>query len=146
MTKEEQEEAVKGYAEEFEAKRRDLGVKIPNVDIARFHDVRANCEQIQSTVSPIFSSQQIPNSFLQCFNLSARTGTEILFMAVRSDLKHYNRPFFFVTFKPVEDFFDNVLKTSLPETAIRLEAFMISGVNGMSLFVYLFIVLTIAQV
>jgi hypothetical protein len=51
-------------------------------------------------------------------------------LAVRSDADHYVRPLVFYTSQRVSDFFDLSLKQSMADIAVRLEAYCISGVQG----------------
>jgi hypothetical protein len=62
--------------------------------------------------------------------LHARTSVEMVCFVVRSELEQYNKPFFFATSQHVESFFNTVLNTNLADLSLRLEAFVLSGIQG----------------
>ncbi|KAH0828644.1 hypothetical protein J3R83DRAFT_2997, partial [Lanmaoa asiatica] len=67
--------------------------------------------------------------------LNTRTGTQSILIAVRSDLDHYTRPFVYVSEDRVADFFQLSLKTPPTDIAARLEAYCLSGVQGIFFFI-----------
>ena len=62
--------------------------------------------------------------------LHARTGTEMLLIAVRSSSDRFNQPYYFNTSDKVSDFFTLTFKFSLPDIVSKLECFCLSGVEG----------------
>jgi hypothetical protein len=63
--------------------------------------------------------------------LHARTGTEMLLVAVRSSSDRFNQPYYFKTSEKVEDFFSLTFKHSLADLVGKFECFCLSGVEGM---------------
>ncbi|KAG1766623.1 hypothetical protein EV702DRAFT_1204089 [Suillus placidus] len=63
--------------------------------------------------------------------LNARTGMEIIVLAVRSDVDHFNQPHVFHT-ERARDFFTACLKSSVHDIAFRLEGFCVVGVKGLA--------------
>lgn len=62
--------------------------------------------------------------------LHARTSTEIALIAVRSNQDHYNPPHIIISSTRVSEFFDLSVRQTLPDFALRFEAFCLSGVQG----------------
>ncbi|PPR04389.1 hypothetical protein CVT24_013218 [Panaeolus cyanescens] len=116
MSAEERTAATADYIEEYERQRELATVGKHNVNLRAFHDTKRNCEQIQAN----------------CTALHARTGIQIFFIAVRSELENFNKPFFFATSSRIEDFFNTVLNTNIADMSLRMEAYMISGVEGVT--------------
>ncbi|GBE85875.1 hypothetical protein SCP_0803970 [Sparassis crispa] len=88
---------------------------VQNVPINAFHDVRSNLASVQEQLEA----------------LHARTGTEILMIAVRSSNDHYNRPHVFFTSDRLSDFFTVVLRTQLADVAMQMESYCLSGIQGL---------------
>ncbi|PPQ79250.1 hypothetical protein CVT24_007508 [Panaeolus cyanescens] len=116
MSAEERTAATAKHIEEYERQRELDTVGKHNVNIRAFHDTKRNCEQLQAN----------------CTALHARTGVEIFFIAVRSELENFNKPFFFATSTRIKDFFNSVLNTNIADMSLRMEAYMISGVEGVT--------------
>ena len=68
---------------------------------------------------------------MQIQRLHARTGVEVVLIAVRSAKEHYNRPHVVTTSDRVSDFFEITMKENVFDVTVRLEAYMLSGVQGM---------------
>ncbi|KAG6874658.1 hypothetical protein C0992_007081 [Termitomyces sp. T32_za158] len=62
--------------------------------------------------------------------LHARTGTEVILLAVRSSVDAYLRPFATCTSVRATDFFYNTLKLSIHDVCARFEAYSLAGVEG----------------
>ena len=62
--------------------------------------------------------------------LAERTGTKVLVVGVRSEPDMYNAPFVLATDERIAQFVELRLKHTLMDFAIRMEAFLISGVHG----------------
>jgi hypothetical protein len=62
--------------------------------------------------------------------LHARTSTEVALIAVRSNQDHYNPPHIIISSTRVPEFFDLSVRQTLPDFALRFEAFCLSGVQG----------------
>ncbi|PCH39056.1 hypothetical protein WOLCODRAFT_21329 [Wolfiporia cocos MD-104 SS10] len=65
---------------------------------------------------------------LQMLNL--RTGIECAIIGTRGDLDTYNSPYYYATSKRVADFFEATFKTNLADIGLRMEAYLISGIQG----------------
>ena len=63
--------------------------------------------------------------------LHARTSTEVVFIAVRSNQDYYNPPHVIISSPRVSEFFDLGMRQTVPDFALRFEAFCLSGVQGM---------------
>ncbi|KAG1721553.1 uncharacterized protein EDB91DRAFT_1024695, partial [Suillus paluster] len=68
------------------------------------------------------------NAFQDARSLNARTGVEVLIIATRSNLDHFNQPHLFHT-QRAADFLDACYGTSAMDVALRMEAFCIAGVQ-----------------
>ncbi|KAF5311181.1 hypothetical protein D9611_013057 [Ephemerocybe angulata] len=113
MSHEEKEEAVRQYIMDYEEDLDDDTTPVKNVALSSFHDARATVEHIRNESKALYS----------------RTGIHILFFAVRSRLDQYNKPYVFCTGNEFDKFFTAAFNSNLVDTAVRLEAFMISGVH-----------------
>ena len=63
--------------------------------------------------------------------LHARTSTEVVLIAARSNQDHYNPPHAIISSSRVSEFFDLGIRQTVPDFALRFEAFCLSGVQGM---------------
>jgi hypothetical protein len=62
--------------------------------------------------------------------LHARTGTEMIFIAVRSDVTDYLGPLVSTTSERGVDFIRLATKSDLTTLALRYEAYCLSGIEG----------------
>ncbi|PCH39059.1 hypothetical protein WOLCODRAFT_44685, partial [Wolfiporia cocos MD-104 SS10] len=62
--------------------------------------------------------------------LHQRMGIECVLIATRENLDMYNQPFQYVTSNRVKEFFENTLKLLVANIGLRMEAYLISGVQG----------------
>ncbi|KAG6892214.1 hypothetical protein C0992_001438, partial [Termitomyces sp. T32_za158] len=92
-------------------KMRDLASH--NVPISAYHDTR-------NTFNSLDEEAQ---------RLHTRTGIEVLLIAVRSNKEHFNRPHIFTTSERVETFVEMTLQENIYDISMRMEAFMLSGVQ-----------------
>jgi hypothetical protein len=70
--------------------------------------------------------------FIQQLNsLHARTGIEVAMFAVRSNSDHYNPAEVFYTSDRIADFFQLSVGHTVQDIATRMEAYCISGVEGL---------------
>lgn len=67
----------------------------------------------------------------QLQELHARTSTEVLLFAVRSNKDHFNKPYVWSTSDHIDDFFETTLDCSVDTFASRLETACIQGVQGL---------------
>ncbi|OBZ76475.1 hypothetical protein A0H81_02991 [Grifola frondosa] len=114
MTKEEQIAATDDYIVEISDQRETKALAKHNVPLNAFHDVRATLASVQRELEM----------------LSERSGIEIVLLAARSNHEQFNQPFAFVSSQRVSDFFNLLFKTPVLDVVIRLEAYCISGVEG----------------
>jgi hypothetical protein len=68
----------------------------------------------------------------QLKRLTMRTGDEYLLIATRGNNKVFHKPYFFASSDRVTEFFSNAYKEDLVDTATRMDAFMVSGVEGLA--------------
>jgi hypothetical protein len=71
---------------------------------------------------------------LQVEMLHSRTGTEVLVIAVRSDLRQHLRPHVFYTSDLFTEYFDLTIGKTANDIAFGLEGYCISGIRGYGLF------------
>ncbi len=64
--------------------------------------------------------------------LHGRTDTDVLLIAVRSNLEHHNQPFVFYSSERVASFWETITKKTVEDLALQMEGFCISGVEGTS--------------
>ncbi|KAF8066019.1 hypothetical protein FPV67DRAFT_1418617 [Lyophyllum atratum] len=84
-----------------------------NVPISAFHDTRVTLDALDDEIR----------------RLHARTGVEVALIAVRSLKEHYNRPHVVTTSDRVADFFELTRKENVYDLGLRMEAYMLSGVQ-----------------
>ncbi|KAI0362964.1 hypothetical protein BV20DRAFT_959252 [Pilatotrama ljubarskyi] len=111
MNKEEKDAVTAGLVEQLEDRRNEKATASHNVPLASLGDAHRT----------IISIEQ------ECRNLSSRTGTQILMIAVRSDTGSYNKPRVFYTDERIPDFVQSTLGTSVQEVSLRMEAYCIAG-------------------
>ncbi|RDX40950.1 hypothetical protein OH76DRAFT_1301104, partial [Lentinus brumalis] len=62
--------------------------------------------------------------------VKGRTDNDFLLVAIRSKMDDYNPPYIFHTNDRIQHYVETVTKTTLPDFAAKLEAHVISGVDG----------------
>ena len=67
----------------------------------------------------------------QLNDLHAQSGTEFVLMAVRPDNTQYLQPFVITSTDRVTEFFSMSLQHSLTDISMRLEAYCLTGIEGM---------------
>ncbi|KAG6894846.1 hypothetical protein C0992_004329 [Termitomyces sp. T32_za158] len=85
-----------------------------NVPISAFHDQCVAFKSIDKEIQ----------------RLHARTGIEVLMLAVRSNKEHYNPPHILATSERVETFVELTMKENIFDISTRMEAYMLSGVQA----------------
>ncbi|KAG6835636.1 hypothetical protein H0H93_016289 [Arthromyces matolae] len=114
LSQEERTEMTKDTVDTLRETNEMRQVARHNVPIASFNDFRATMENVGD----------------ELLRLNARTGAHALAVVVRGDREQYNRPFVLITSQRVNDFMDMTLQLTAEELGERLEAFMLSGVQG----------------
>ncbi len=71
-----------------------------------------------------------PEVPLQLEQLKGRTNNDFLLLAVRSHVRDYLPPYVYYTNDRVQDFFELFTKMPITDLAAKLEAHVISGVEG----------------
>ncbi|KAJ3475258.1 hypothetical protein NLI96_g11954 [Meripilus lineatus] len=115
MTHEEKMESTRDTREELEALRETKTLAPQNVAINCFHDCFLSVDLLGVN---------------QISQVHARTGTEVLLVAVRANQDHFMSPRVFATSERVGNCFETVFKRSALDFSFKLEAFMLSGVQG----------------
>ncbi|KAG2743899.1 hypothetical protein P692DRAFT_20746183 [Suillus brevipes Sb2] len=113
MTKAAEEEETNDAVQSLEEFREMKNLALHNVPLNAFQDVRKTLETLDR----------------EARSLNARTGVEVLIIATRSNLDHFNQPHLFHT-QRAADFLDACYGTSAMDVALRMEAFCIAGVQG----------------
>ncbi|RDX48314.1 hypothetical protein OH76DRAFT_1352635, partial [Lentinus brumalis] len=116
MTAEEQEavagEELKKLKERQEGRRQG----VHNVTLNAFNDTRATLASVVSQLE-------------ECHG---RTENEFVLLAVRSKHDDYNPPYVFYTGDRIANFVEIVTKNTIQDFAVKLEAYCISGVDGVA--------------
>ncbi|KAI1782952.1 hypothetical protein LXA43DRAFT_904549, partial [Ganoderma leucocontextum] len=114
MTKEEQiattEERMKEIAECRTTRKR----KIPIAPIQAFHDTRATTQDIESELRA----------------LNVRTGRDALLIMTSPSTSDYGQPYVFHTSQRIADFVLLTTRSTLQDFAIKMEGYILSGVQG----------------
>ncbi|RDX50670.1 hypothetical protein OH76DRAFT_1348475, partial [Lentinus brumalis] len=116
MTEEERDEAVADIIIDLEERRENRRIAIPNEASAAFNDTRATLALVQRELE----------------YLHGRTDTDVLFIAVRSKLDYYNQPYVFYSNDRVAEFWETLGKKNLPDLALAMEGYCISGMDGLA--------------
>ncbi|PSR94370.1 hypothetical protein PHLCEN_2v4455 [Hermanssonia centrifuga] len=114
MTLEEQRAETEEAVEELKQQREMKKLSVQNVAINAFHDVRANLQVVEHHLDALY----------------ARTGTEVLLFAVRSNFEHYARPYTYSTSERVKDFFQMSFDCDVGDYARQFETYCLSGAKG----------------
>nr|VWO96544.1 N/A [Ganoderma boninense] len=115
MTKDEQiaatEERMQLIADRRSARQR----KIPTAPIQIFHDTRATTQNIENELRA----------------LNARTGRNALLVMTSPHATDYGQPYVFHTSQRIVDFLMLTMRSTLPEFAMKMEGYILSGVQGL---------------
>lgn len=134
MSTEERKEATKDAVEELKEIREMKELSVQNVPISAFNDAQAVMRTVEEEVSSAKCFDGADTHLhMQFDKLYARTGTEILLIAVRSHARDYLPPCTYATTPRIKNYFDLVAARTPEQFAQGLEAFCISGVTGMSI-------------
>ncbi|KAL6300789.1 hypothetical protein BKA93DRAFT_739817 [Sparassis latifolia] len=106
--------AIEDYLHELDELRDMKATARHNVPLNAFQDARTALNSIQNELDA----------------LSQRTGTETLLFMVRSSTDQYNQPFVYHSNERLAQFFHMAMKTDILTFVIKMEAFGISGVEG----------------
>ncbi|KAI9062660.1 hypothetical protein FKP32DRAFT_1723543, partial [Trametes sanguinea] len=111
MSEEEREAATSDLVADLEERRANQATAAHNVPLASFQDA---CRAIA----------RVENELV---NLCARTGMQVLLVAVRSATTDYNKPHVFYTDNRIPDFIQTAMGEPIQEVALRMEAYCIAG-------------------
>ncbi|KAI0676053.1 hypothetical protein C8Q78DRAFT_1074994 [Trametes maxima] len=114
MSDAEKDAATCDLVKELDERKEMKSLSVQNVPITALHDTHAT----------------LNSSFEDFRRLFARTRTETVVIAVRSEPDHLTAPMTFATSGRILDFLQLSLNLSLEEIARRLEAYLLSGVPG----------------
>ncbi|THU96507.1 hypothetical protein K435DRAFT_797260 [Dendrothele bispora CBS 962.96] len=115
MTREERIVITDNALAQMEKGRENRFIGNHNTPLSSFHNAWTTLESIQ----------------LELQRLNARTGTEAVLIATRSDIAHYLKPDVFQTSDRINEFFVMSVKQPVGDLAVRMEAYMLSGVQGL---------------
>ncbi|THV02223.1 hypothetical protein K435DRAFT_620800, partial [Dendrothele bispora CBS 962.96] len=113
MSEDEQKAATEDAMKELGDHRENRHLGAHNSAISTFHDFRTSMDAVK----------------LELQRLNARTGTEVILIAVRSNVSHFHRPEVVTTSDRPMDFINMAFKQPISDVAARMEGFMISGVE-----------------
>ncbi|TEB35324.1 hypothetical protein FA13DRAFT_1706675 [Coprinellus micaceus] len=63
---------------------------------------------------------------------SGSKSVEVIFTVVHTDFGQYNKPYTWATSSRANDFFHHVYKSNLTQTTLRLESYMLLGIDGVT--------------
>ncbi|KAE9404796.1 hypothetical protein BT96DRAFT_935467 [Gymnopus androsaceus JB14] len=104
-------------------------------ELAHLRDRRANKEVGEHRVSAtaaqdsVLTLQRVQETLQR---LTMRTGDEHLLITTRGSNKVYHKPFVFASSNRVVEFFSNAYKEIPADMGYRMDAFMVSGVEGLA--------------
>ncbi|KAF9524895.1 hypothetical protein CPB83DRAFT_752564, partial [Crepidotus variabilis] len=116
MTKEEQVAYTAPLLKDIEELCEMKKLSIHNVPMASFNDATTSLGHIEDEIRA----------------LHARTGTEVMLVAVRSDVDDYLRPLTIFSSERCLNFFRVGCNMELTRFAIRFEAYCVSGIDGVA--------------
>ncbi|KAI0691918.1 hypothetical protein C8T65DRAFT_537243, partial [Cerioporus squamosus] len=114
MTPDERQAEAGEELEKLVARQENRVKGVHNVQLHAFNDTRANLASVTR----------------QLDELKGRTDNDFILLAVRSHIHDYNPPYVYYTNERVQDFFELVTKMPITDLAAKLEAHVISGVEG----------------
>ncbi|KAF9791312.1 hypothetical protein BJ322DRAFT_1104974 [Thelephora terrestris] len=100
--------------QQIEEQREGKKLAVHSVPLNAFHDARSTIRSIET----------------QLAQLHSRTGLEFLFVACRSAVEHFIKPYAYFSSDTVERFFGSTLNRSVEDFALQLESFVMSGIKG----------------
>ncbi|KAI1796805.1 hypothetical protein LXA43DRAFT_879401 [Ganoderma leucocontextum] len=101
---------------ELEERRENRVEAVHNTNISACHDARVTLKNIQTELE----------------NLHKRTGMGTLLLATRGSIEAFGNPVVHYSDPRVQQFMETTVGATLEDTALRLEGYCISGVQGMS--------------
>ena len=132
MTYDEKVEATSGTVEELKVQQETNTLVVQNTRLSVFHDAHNNLNVIETEVCPSTAPSAIDLILVgQLRALYARTGMQVAMIAVKSNADQYGRPRVFITSERPTEFFNLSLKTNINDVTLRMEAYCLSGAQGM---------------
>ncbi|KAF9068256.1 hypothetical protein BDP27DRAFT_1166056, partial [Rhodocollybia butyracea] len=116
MSEEEKDVATKGELAHLRDRRANKEIGEHRVPAAAAHDSFLTLERVQENLE----------------RLNIRTGDEHLLISTRGSNKVFHKPFVFASSDRVVEFFNNAYKDVPTEMGYRMDAFMVSGVEGLA--------------
>jgi len=118
--------------QQIEEQRENKKLVAHSIPLNAFHDARSTIRSIETQVSgPWFADLQIL-MLSQLKQLYSRTGLEFLLVACRSTVADFAKPFAYFSSATIKEFFSSLLNRSIDDFALQLEAYVMSGIKGMS--------------
>ncbi|KAI1793198.1 hypothetical protein LXA43DRAFT_1060201 [Ganoderma leucocontextum] len=114
LTKEEQIAATEERLQTIADRRSVRKRKIPTAPIQAFHDARATTQSIENELRA----------------LNVRTGRNALLIMTSPSATDYGQPYVFHTSPRIVDFMMLTMRSTLPEFTIKMEGYILSGVQG----------------
>ncbi|KAJ3766983.1 hypothetical protein FB446DRAFT_793605 [Lentinula raphanica] len=116
MSQEERIEATKDDLEALRERRENKEVGTHNVDITSSQDSTIMAEKLKEA--------------LKC--LGVRTADEGLLIVTRGNMMRFHKPYVWTTSSRVDVFFESVYKAPPTDIGYRMDAYMVSGVEGVA--------------
>lgn len=131
MTKEEKITETKDALEELKARNENKQVAVHNAAISSFHDARTNLDAIEAEVCINQTSFfTLLTTGRQIKRLNARTGVEVIMIAVRDTEDAFLEPRSYATSSRMEEWFQAATGINLSAFAVQSEGFVVSGLQG----------------
>ncbi|KAF9521576.1 hypothetical protein CPB83DRAFT_750655, partial [Crepidotus variabilis] len=116
LTREEQVTITEPLLKDIEELREMKKLSVHNVPMASFNDATTTLLHLEDEIR----------------SLHARTGTEVLLVAVRGDIDDYLHPLTIFSSERCPNFFRVACNMELTRFALRLESYLLSGIDGVA--------------
>ncbi|KAJ3817845.1 hypothetical protein F5880DRAFT_1617916 [Lentinula raphanica] len=116
MSQEERIEATKDDLEALRERRENKEVGTHNVDVTSSQDSTITAEKLKEALQ----------------RLGVRTADEGLLIVTRGNMTRFHKPYVWTTSSRVDAFFESVYKAPPTDIGYRMDAYMVSGVEGVA--------------
>ncbi|KAI1789728.1 hypothetical protein LXA43DRAFT_1096144 [Ganoderma leucocontextum] len=114
LSREEKHAVTADKVKELEERRENRLQAVHNTNISACHDARVTLKNVKTELE----------------NLHQRTGTTTLLVATRGSVEAFGDPVIHYSDPRVQQFMESTMGATLEDTALRMEAYCVSGVQG----------------
>ncbi|KAJ3738226.1 hypothetical protein EV360DRAFT_58312 [Lentinula raphanica] len=132
MSQEERIEATKDDLEALRERRENKEVGTHNVDVTSSQDSTITAEKLKEAVSTSQAPYQPTLTLVKLQRLGVRTADEGLLIVTRGNMTRFHKPYVWTTSSRVDAFFESVYKAPPTDIGYRMDAYMVSGVEGVA--------------